>query len=179
VVVARAPLVVAAIVSIVAAVVLDVRAQEHPTHTAVLGVVALGAAVVRRRMAGRFNGVFSAVCGALAAQPALHAASAWETLGSGVSFYGHFHEVLADAPMTASQVMVPIVAIIVGSLCSRIFDFFARIVRTPLRLVTSGSLGLAFEGSVNVRATPHGSMLHWCGWTIRKARRGPPTYALL
>lgn len=168
---------VAAAVSIITSLILDVRAQEHPTHTAVLGVVALAVAVARRPTTRRLGDVLSAVCGALAAQPALHAASVGLTLGPGVSYDGRFHEILADAPMTAGQVAVPVIAVVAGSLFAHLHDFLGHILRSPFRLPRFDSLDSEFEEPRGIRAVPYGSMLHWCGWAIRMARRGPPLLA--
>lgn len=64
----------AAVVTVGAAVGMDLLAGERPLHTATLGLVALVIGLARIRLAGNYSGYFSAVSGAIVAQPALHAA---------------------------------------------------------------------------------------------------------
>ncbi|MCF7552713.1 hypothetical protein [Pseudonocardia sp. WMMC193] len=65
-----------ALVTVVAAIGMDLLAGEHPLHAATLGVVAAAVAAIRVRLAGRHSGVLALLSGALVAQPALHAATA-------------------------------------------------------------------------------------------------------
>lgn len=83
------PLSVAAVMTVVVAVAMDILADEHPTHTLVVALAAVSVAAVRIRLAGRFNAILSSMSGALVAQPALHAALSHEHVdlhaGTGVN----------------------------------------------------------------------------------------------
>jgi hypothetical protein len=71
----RAAVAFAAVVTACLAIGMDLLAGEHPVHTATLGFVVAAVAAVRVRLAGRYSGCFSALGGAIVAQPALHAAT--------------------------------------------------------------------------------------------------------
>jgi hypothetical protein len=70
----RAAVAFAAVVTVCLAIGMDLLAGEHPVHTATLGFVVAAVAAVRVRLAGRYSGCFSALGGAIVAQPALHGA---------------------------------------------------------------------------------------------------------
>ena len=53
------PLAIAATLMVIAAVAMDVLADEHPSHTAALGLVAAVVAALRLKLTGRYDGVFS------------------------------------------------------------------------------------------------------------------------
>lgn len=72
---ARAAVRFAAIATVCVAVGMDLLAGEHPWHAATIGLIAVVVAALRVQLAGSYSGYFSALSGALVAQPALHAAT--------------------------------------------------------------------------------------------------------
>lgn len=168
----QASLLIAAGCSVVAAVAMDVLAQEHPSHTLGLGTVAVVVATLRIKLAGRYEGVLSAVSGALVAQPALHATSRMEHATVTTSLDGPLHVAVSDGPVTVAQVVVPSVAVTAVALCSRLL---AMLLGELVPTTRPREAAVAATNDVRSVRTPRlGSMLHWCGWTIRTARRGPP-----
>jgi hypothetical protein len=168
------PLAVAATATVIAAVAMDVLADEHPSHTAALGLVAVVVAALRLKLAGRYEGVFSAVGGALVAQPALHTMS---KIGGPVGPGDHsglLHVVTSEGPVTAMQVIVPALIVIAGASCVRFVGLLLGTLCRPLLLLTSSSLEPPSRVLIMICTVRRGSMLHWCGWAIRAARRGPP-----
>jgi hypothetical protein len=168
------PLTIAATLTLVAAVAMDVLADEHPSHTAALGLVAAVVAALRLKLTGRYDGVFSAASGALVAQPALYATS---KIGGPVGPDDHsglLHVLTSDGPATAMQVLVPALIVIAVTSCARFVELILGAPSRPLRLLSSSP----FEGvgriPVTVRTVRRGPMLRWCGWAIDAARRGPP-----
>lgn len=92
----------------------DVGLDEHPTHSVVLGVVAVVVwALHRRLMRGTLAATtLPAVSAALAAQPILHLAAKVDR--SPVGSHDHaslLHIVTSDAPTAGMQVVVPVVAL--------------------------------------------------------------------
>lgn len=73
--VTRVAVTVAAVVTVVAAVAMDVLAGEHPVHSATIGLIAVVVAAARVRSAGNHRSYFSSLSGAIVAQPAFHAAT--------------------------------------------------------------------------------------------------------
>jgi hypothetical protein len=170
------PLAVAATATVIAAVAMDVLADEHPSHTAALGLVAAVVAALRLRLVGRYEGVFSAVSGALVAQPALHWTSKiGGTVSPGDHRGGLLHVVASDGPATAMQVVVPALIVIAVASSAQFLELLLGVLRRPFRLFTVSSLDARSRVLVTVRTVRRGSMLRWCGWAIRAARRGPPT----
>lgn len=172
----RLPLLaVAATATVVAAVAMDVLADEHPSHTAALGLVAVVAGVLRLSLADRHEGVFSAVSGALVAQPALHATSKiGGTTGRGDHPPGLLHVIASDGPATAMQVIVPALIVIAVAFSAQFLRLLASALRRPLRLILVLPRTEPRSVPVTVRTRPRGSTLRLCGWAIRAARRGPP-----
>jgi len=134
----RPLLAVAATVTVIAAVAMDVLADEHPSHTAALGLVAVVVAALRLRLAGRYGRVFSAVSGALVAQPALHATS---KIGGTASQGDHrsdlLHVVASDAPVTAMQVVAPALIVIAVGFSAQFLGLLVGALRRPFRLIPS------------------------------------------
>jgi hypothetical protein len=163
--------------AVAAAVALDVLADEHPTHTASLGIVAAVVAVLRLHLAGRHENVLAPVAGALVAQPALHATT---KLGAGhdaVGGHGVMHVVAADGPGTSMQIAVSALVVIAVAAGARFTELLVRVLARPVRLLTVGPPVAPSVGAVAVRSERRGSMLRWCGWTLEAARRGPPAPA--
>ena len=170
------PLTLAATATVVAAVAMDVLADEHPSHTAALGLVAVVVAALRVRLAGRYEGVFSAVSGALVAQPALHATS---KIGGTVSLADHhhgglLHVVMSDGPAITMQVIVPALVVAAVVLAAQFLELLLGALRRPFRLISRPPGRGCGRILIPVCTRPRGSMLRWCGWVIRSARRGPP-----
>jgi hypothetical protein len=174
----RSPLAVGAGLAVAAAVALDVLADEHPTHTASLGIVAAVVAVLRLHLAGRHENVLAPVAGALVAQPALHATtklggSSHDATGGD----GLMHVVTADGPGTSVQIAVSAVIVLAVAASGRFAELLVHVLSRPVRLLTVGPPVAPSVGAVAARSRRRGSMLRWCGWTIRAARRGPPSAA--
>jgi hypothetical protein len=171
---ARVSLAIGASASVVAAVLLDVLAGEHPTHTLSLALVALVVAGVRLYMGGRHESVFAIVAAALVAQPALHATS---KLGEGHAVVvddGLMHLVLADGPGTVMQVVTTAAIVVAVALSSRIAELFIGAVLRPVLLLVAAAPAPVRTVHVAIDSLREGSMLRWCGWSLRAARRGPP-----
>lgn len=167
-----------AAVAVVGSVVADVALGEHPTHSVVLGVVALVVAVLSRRLASGAVSVVPAVAGALAAQPVLHLTSK----AVGPAALPHSHEnllvhLLVDAAASAGvQVAVPALVLVLVALVAHLACVLVAAVRRPLaalRVPTPATPPVL----VCVRTEAEGSLLRWCGWVLLAARRGPPTSA--
>jgi hypothetical protein len=166
----------AATVAAGAALMADVGLNEHPTHTVVLALVALVVWALHRRLT-RYALAMTAlpsVSAALAAQPLLHLAAE----GSRPPADAHDHASMlhiftSDAPVAGMQVVVPAVALIALFSVAHLLYLLLEAVRKPLAIAYA-----PFAPSTRVVSPIQvhrlGSMLHWCGWMIRAARRGPP-----
>jgi len=174
---ARFSLAVGAGMAVAAAVVLDVLADEHPTHTASLGIVAAVVAVLRLHLAGRHENVLAPVAGALVAQPALHATTKLGGSYDSVGGDGLMHVVAADGPGTSMQIAVSALIVVAVAASARFTELLAGVLSRPVRLLLVSPPVAPSVGAVAVRSGRRGSMLRWCGWTIRAARRGPPAPA--
>lgn len=172
------PLAVAALTTIVVAVAMDVLADEHPTHTLVVGLAAVVVAAARMRLAGRFDGVLASVSGALVAQPALHAASHHADAHSESSAEGVVGVAASHGPSSMLQILLPALVVLAVTFCSRIVELLilaARRIRPQRRSLphlTESRSALAPAAAHTARI---GSMLRWCGWALQTARRGPPS----
>jgi hypothetical protein len=164
-------------IAVAAAVALDVLADEHPTHTASLGIVAAVVAALRLYLAGRHENVLAAVAGALVAQPALHATTKLGGSHDVVGGDGLMHVVTADGPGTSMQIAVSAVIVVAVAASVRFTELLVRVLSRPVRLLTLGPPVAPSGAPVAVRSERRGSMLRWCGWTIQAARRGPPAPA--
>jgi hypothetical protein len=169
-------LAVAATATVVAAVAMDVLADEHPSHAAAVGLVAVVVAVLRLTLADRHDGVFSAVSGALVAQPALHATSKIGSGGGGGHHpAGLLHVIVSDGPTTAMQVIVPALIVIAVTFSAQFLRLLVGALRRPLRLVPTFPPADRASVRITVRTRPRGVALRSCGWALLAARRGPPT----
>ena len=164
-------------IAVAAAVAFDVLAEEHPTHTASLGIVAAVVAVLRLHLAGRHENILAPVAGALVAQPALHATT---KLGGGHGAAGGdglLHVVTADGPGASMQIAVTALVVVAVAASVRFTELLLRVLSRPVRLLTVGPPVAPSACAVAVRSGRRGSMLRWCGWILRAARRGPPAPA--
>ena len=153
----------------------DVGLNEHPTHTVVLGFVAVVVWALHRRLMRDTLALTAlpAVSAGLAAQPVLHLASKIGDRPVGAHDHGSLLHIFAsDAPTAGMQVVVPVVALVaLASVAHLLYTLLD--VRSPLALDPAPDAPPARDpGPIRVRRL--GSMLHWCGWVIRAARRGPP-----
>jgi hypothetical protein len=163
--------------AVAAAVGLDVLADEHPTHTVSLGIVAAVVAALRLHLAGRHENVLAPVAAALVAQPALHATTKLGDGPDGVGGDGLLHVVTADGPGTSMQVAVSALIVIAVAVSARFTELLARVLSRPVRLLLVGPPVAPSPRAAAVRSRRRGTMLRWCGWALRAARRGPPAPA--
>jgi hypothetical protein len=156
----------------------DVGLDERPTHSVVLGLVAVVVWAIHRRLSRHALALTTlpAVSAALATQPVLHLASKVDHPPTGAhgQVSGALSDLAIDAPVAGMQVVVPVVALIASALVAHLLYLLLEAVRCPL-----GEMRAVSEAPDRVRglatARRLGSMLHWCGWVIRAARRGPPS----
>jgi hypothetical protein len=166
----------AAIAATGSALVSDVGLAEHPTHLVVLGFVAVVVWALHRRFARAAvaQPAMPVVSAALAAQPVLHLTSDIGHPPFGTPDDGSMlHAVTSEAPAAGVQVVVPVIALITVTVSAHLLCLLFNAVRSPLA-VASAPLEAPVRVSSPIRARRLGSMLHWCGWVIRAARRGPP-----
>ena len=166
----------AAITSTGIAVVADAGLEEHPTHLVVLGVAAVVVTALHRRFLRDAIALSTlpAVSAALAVQPFLHLTSKLDHPPIGTHDDGSLlHVVTSDAPVAGVQVVVPVVALIAVAVTAHLLYLLLDAVRRP-RTVVSGPFESPARVVSPIRVGRLGSMLHWCGWAIRAARRGPP-----
>jgi hypothetical protein len=103
--------VIAAVVTLTAAIALDLAAGQRLMHTVPLAAAATFVGVLRVRLVGQYRGVFTALSGAIVAQPALHLVTSAAPLASaGDVDVGHL--VGSDVPVTVGHVLLT--ALIVG-----------------------------------------------------------------
>jgi hypothetical protein len=176
---ARLPLVVGAAATFIGAVSLDVLADEHPTHTVGLALVAIIASILRFRLAGRHDDIFSVVSGALVAQPALHATAKLGDFGHHEAQSDLLHVVGSDGPVTAMQIAVSSLIVIAVTVSARFVRLLLTALCRPVRLLTTSPPVALTQAPASAHTIRQGSMLHWCGWIIRTARRGPPASLLV
>lgn len=175
----RLPLLVGAMATLVAAIAFDVLAGEHPTHTVALALVALVVAGVRVHLGGRREGLVPVVSGAVVAQPVLHATAKLDTSTTHHVSGGLLHMVVADGPGAAMQLVVTAAVVIAVATSGRIAQLLLTALRRPAGLLVSGPPPpTPVRAPVRLCVRRHGSMLHWCGWSIQAARRGPPRPSL-
>jgi len=154
----------------------DVGFDDHPTHTVVLGFVAVVVGALHRRLMRDTSALTAlpAVSAGLAAQPVLHLASKIGQPPVGAHDHGSLLHIFAsEAPVAGMQVVVPVVALVALASVAHLLYALLDVVRSPLALDPAPEAPPARDpGPIRVRRL--GSMLHWCGWAIRAARRGPP-----
>jgi len=158
----------------------DFGLDERPTHSVVLGLVAVVVWTIHRRLSRRALALTTlpAVSAALAVQPVLHLVSKVDHPPAGAhgQELGVLSDFAIDAPVAGTQLVVPVAALIATAVVAHLLYLLLEAVRCPL-----GAMRAAFEAPDRVRrsatARRLGSMLHWCGWVIQAARRGPPSLA--
>lgn len=158
----------------------DVGLDERPTHSVVLGLVAVVVWAIHRRLSRHALALTTlpAVSAALAIQPVLHLVSKVDHPAAGVHGQGPgvLSDFANDAPVAGMQLVVPIAALIASAVVAHLLYLLLEAVRPPLGAIRAVPEALdCLRGLAMARRL--GSMLHWCGWVIRAARRGPPPLA--
>jgi hypothetical protein len=164
----------AAIIAAGGALATDVAPGDHPTHLMVLGAVVVVVAALRQ-FGCRAVTALPTVAAALAAQPMLHmAAELARPHAAGPDHADPLqHLLLTEAPTAGVQIAVPALAIVAVTIGAHLLHLLIDAVRRPLS--TSYTPRGRSDVLVPVRARRRGSMLHWCGWMLQAARRGPPS----
>ena len=156
------------------AVATDTIASEHPTHLLVLILVATVITALQRRLAPRSAIALPAVSIALAAQPALHLLSKiGQPIPVAHDHGGLLHIVASEAPTASMQIVVPVLVLVAATIGRQLLYLLINALRRPL-VSTPAPLAVRRPASSPTRPSRLGSMLRWCGWAIRAARRGPP-----
>lgn len=158
----------AAVFTVVVAVGMDVGASEHWLHTATIGLFAVALAVLRVRLAGRHEGTFSTLSGAIVAQPALHTMT---KLMAGVADAPAGHVAETSVSMLPVLLTSLVVAVVIGA--QRLLTLLAQrrltavlylLFRVPLPVGTRSPRIVATCSSAVPKPHP--------GTVV--ARRGPP-----
>jgi len=156
----------------------DFGLDERPTHSVVLGLVAVVVWAIHRRLSRRALALTTlpAVSAALAVQPVLHLVSKVDHSPAGAHGQepGVLSDFAIDAPVAGMQLVVPVAALIASAVVAHLLYLLLEAVCCPLGATRAG-----FEAPDRVRglatARRLGSMLRWCGWVIQAAHRGPPS----
>lgn len=156
------------------AVAADRLAGEHPTHSLVLILVVAVLTAVLRHLAPRSPLAVPAVCIAVAAQPGLHLISKiGQPIPLAHDHAGLLHIVASEAPTAGMQVVVPVLMLVAATIGAQLLHLLINAVRRPVA-ATPGPVAIR-PSAANPTPSRLGSMLRWCGWAIRAARRGPPS----
>ena len=155
------------------AVAADTLTGEHPTHSLVLVLVVAVITVVHRHLAPKSVLAVPAVSIAVAAQPGLHLIS---KIGQPLSLVhdhgGLVHVVVSEAPTASMQIIVPVLVLLAATIGVQLLYLLINALRSP---VVATPAPVAVRPAVaSPTSSRLGSMLRWCGWAIRAARRGPP-----
>jgi hypothetical protein len=162
---------IAALVTLIAAIGLDIAAGQQLMHTVPLGAAATFVAVLRVRLAGQYRGMFTAVSGAIVLQPALHLTTSVGPLsnpgGGDVA-----HLVGSDVPVTVGHALLA--GLIVGGImcAEQILLLLGSLLRRTIRWLSPPSPPCIARG-----ATPLTTRVlrRLQLWVDHLARRGPPT----
>ena len=159
--------------SVMLAVAADTLAGEHPSHSLVLVLVVAVITALQRHLAPRFALAVPAVSIAVAAQPGLHLIS---KIGQPIPLeHGHgglLHVVASEAPTASIQIVVPVLVLVAATVGVQMLYLLINALRCPVAATPAP----VAKRPPTASPTPSrlGSMLRWCGWAIRAARRGPP-----
>lgn len=165
-----------AAVSVAGAVTADVALGEHPTHSVVLGAVAVVVAFLSRRLLPGLVTALPAVAGALSVQPVLHlGAKAVRPESVPHGHANHLLHLLVDDGATAGvQIAVPALVLIAIAIGAHLAWLAVHAVRRRPPTAPPRPWVPARPVLVRVQSTPLGPVLRWCGWITASARRGPP-----
>jgi hypothetical protein len=130
---------------------------------------------VLRRLGRRAWAALPAVSAALAAQPVLHLASEMVRPESVAHEHRELmeHLLVTELSTAGVQITVPALAVVAVTIGAHLLSLSIDAVRRPVAAPPPPCA--APHVLIPVRARRLGSMLHWCGWAIRAARRGPPS----
>lgn len=171
------PLLLGAAAATAAAAVADTSLGEHPTHLAVLVMVAAATSALAVRKPGPQRALRAVRMAALAsiAQPILHA---WATLPPAATVHhtdgGLLHIVTSEWHSAAVQIGLPIVVFLVSATAHLIGSIVGTVWRVPVGWPSPAVPSMLVPVVVGFRRD---SMLSRCGWVIVAARRGPPVCA--
>lgn len=155
------------------AVAADTLAGEHPTHSLVLVLVVAVITGLQRYLAPRSTLAVPAVSIALAAQPGLHLISKiGQPIPVAHDHGGLLHVVASEAPTASMQIVVPVLVLVAATIGVQLLYLLSIAVRRPV-VATPAPVAMR-SPTVSPTSSRLGSMLRWCGWAIRAARRGPP-----
>jgi hypothetical protein len=160
----------AAVVTLIAAIVLDLAAGQQLLHAVPLAAAATFVGVLRVRLAGQYRRVFAALSGAIVVQPASHlVTSAVPMTNAGGVDVGHL--VGNDIPVTVGHVLLA--ALIVGGvMCAeQILLLLAAFLRSTIRWLLPPSPPCITRAAtpITIREIRPLQM-----WVDHVARRGPP-----
>lgn len=72
------------------------------------------------------------------------------------------------------QIVVPVLVLVAATIGLQLLYLLINTVRRPIVRTPNTPLAVRRPASSPTRPSRLGSMLRWCGWAIRAARRGPP-----
>lgn len=155
------------------ALVADATHDAHPTHSVVLGLVAVVVAALRR-LGRHAVAAFPVVSAALAVQPVLHLTSEATAPVTAADDHRDLvqHLLISELPTAVVQIAVPALVVVAMTVVAHLLHLLFDAVRRPLFALTGPCTPP--RALVPIRARRLGSMLHWCGWVLQAARRGPP-----
>jgi hypothetical protein len=167
----------AAVVTVVAAIGLDIAAGRGLRHVVLLGLVALVVAVVRVRLMGRHRGLVGVLSGAIVLQPAfavvaqLSRASARDEAVGPVPGLDRMEAGLLT--LAVHLVLTVLIAWAVGN-SDRLFGLLGRWIRRLVRAVSP----VGEAGACAISRRPRPVVVHAVGcWAGGVAERGPPRTA--
>jgi hypothetical protein len=164
------PALIAAVVTLIAAIALDVAAGQQLLHAVPLAAAATFVGVLRVRLAGQYRRVFAALSGAIVVQPASHlVTSAAPMANAGGVDVGHL--VGSDVPVTVGHVLLA--ALIVGGvMCAeQILLLLAAFLRGTIRWLLPPSPPCITRAATPITTREIRPLQVWVDHV---ARRGPP-----
>ncbi len=167
-------LVVGAVAAVASAVAVDVRSGEHPIHTALLVLTATVVLALCWWRRTRAVPALSAACAAVMTGPLLHLVT--PTPPSVSLPHDHtdpLHILSSEFPSAVLQIAIPAVVLLAVTTVAHLLRLLVGRVCRPLMSRPAPTTAPRPAGTP-VRPRRLGSMLRWCGWAIRAARRGPP-----
>lgn len=156
----------------------DLWSGEHPTHTALLALAAAVVLALRRWGRGRGVAALPAACVAVMAGPVLHLGSVAAPPASLPHDHADvLHVVGSELPSAVLQIGIPAVILLVVATAAHLLHLIIGVIRCPMPDHRAAATPLP-RVLGPIQSDRLGSMLRWCGWAIRAARRGPPARLL-